>query len=95
MKIEFLYFNGCPSWEKAHDSLKEVLGEEGIKAKIEKIKVESNNDAEKAKFLGSPSIRINGKDIERDAILEDYSLRCRVYKTEEGFKGWPSKDMYD
>ena len=94
MKIEFLYFDGCPNHETALTNLKEVLSEAGIKDDIEIINIEKPKDATKHRFLGSPSIRINDKDLE---ITEDesteYSMRCRRYKNDDVMEGFPSKEL--
>ncbi len=94
MKIEFLYFEGCPNHEIALANLKESLNETGIKAEIKIIDVESPEDALKYRFLGSPSIRINDTDLE---IVEDdsteYSMRCRRYKNGDIMEGFPSKEL--
>jgi glutaredoxin len=94
MEIEFLYFDGCPYHKTAFKHLNEVLKEEKIEAKVERINVKSNEEAKKLRFLGSPSVRINGKDIDKNAQkLRDYGMKCRVYLTEEGILGYPPKEM--
>ncbi len=94
MKIEFLYFDGCPNHEPALTNLKEVLAEADIKDKIEIINIEQPDDVSKYRFLGSPSIRINDKDLE---IIEnettEYSMRCRRYKNGDQMEGFPSKEL--
>ena len=94
MKIELLYFDGCPNHETALTNLKEVLSEAGIKDEIEVINIEKPKDVTKHRFLGSPSIRINNKDLE---ITEDdfteYSMRCRRYKNGNVMEGYPSKEL--
>lgn len=94
MKIEFLYFDGCPNHETALTNLKEVLSEAGIKDEIRIINIEQPEDATKHRFLGSPSIRINGQDLE---IAEDesteYSMRCRRYKNGDMMEGFPSNEL--
>jgi len=94
LKIELLYFDGCPNHEITLTNLRDVLSEAGLKDKIEIINVERPEDAEKNHFLGSPSIRINGKDLE---IAEDetteYSMRCRRYKNGDVIGGFPSKEL--
>lgn len=92
MKIELLYFDGCPSWEAGLKNLQLALQEVGISTSVEMVKVETDADADRLKFLGSPHFRINGMDLwheERDA----YSLSCRVYPTPEGVKGYPTVQM--
>jgi hypothetical protein len=92
MNVELLWFDDCPNHHAAELLLNETLGEEGVNEVVNKIKVPDLATGEKTKFAGSPSIRINGKDI--DPTYEDtgdYAPRCRVYFTSEGFKGLPEK----
>lgn len=94
MKIEVLMFDGCPNAKVAEEMVRESVIELGIDADIEVINVTDNDDAVAKRFLGSPSIRINGRDIE---IEEDeqtqYSMRCRIYRTENGSSGVPSRQL--
>lgn len=94
MKIEFLYFDGCPNHETALTNLKEVLSEADITGEIEIINIEKPEDVTKHRFLGSPSIRIDNKDLE---ITEDdsteYFMGCRRYKNGEVMEGFPSKEL--
>jgi hypothetical protein len=81
MRIEFLYFTGCPSWKRALEDLREVMEEMGIDDEIEMVEIKTGEDVQRHRFLGSPSIRVNGRDIEeRMANDTDYSMRCRVYR---------------
>jgi len=92
MKVELLYFDGCPSWQSGLQNLHSALEANGLDVSVELVQVMDNDDAARKKFLGSPSFRINGVDFwdeERDA----YSLSCRVYATPEGMKGSPSVSM--
>lgn len=92
MKIELLYFNGCPSWENGLKNLEAALQEEGLTASVEMIEVTDDNDAVRLKFLGSPHFRLNGQDLWPEE-REIYSLSCRVYATPEGIKGFPTVAM--
>ncbi len=92
MKIDLLYFDDCPSWQKALENLKTLIAEEHLKVAIQLIKVNSDQEATMRKFLGSPSIQVGGVDFwpeERDT----FSMSCRVYRTSEGLRGWPSIEM--
>jgi len=93
MKICFLYFKGCPNARPALKLLKEVLKEKGIKEKIETIEIKLEKDAKKYKFLGSPSIQINGRDIEKEKRNNPPVFGCRIYKTDDGYSGVPPKEM--
>ena len=92
MKIELLYFEGCPSWEQGLKNLKIALREEGLFVTVELVKVESDDDAARLKFLGSPHFRMDGGDLWQEE-RETYSLSCRVYPTPDGIKGFPTVSM--
>ena len=77
LKVEFLYFKSCPSHKKALDNLKAALRETHTKAELVLIHVDSPEKAEKVGFQGSPSIRINGEDLEGRNDAPNYS--CRLY----------------
>ncbi|HIF72939.1 MAG TPA: DUF2703 domain-containing protein [Dehalococcoidia bacterium] len=92
MKLELLWFDGCPNHHVADQLLQETLKELGIDEQIELVEVPDLETGVRTKFAGSPSIRINGIDI--DPTFEDtgdYTPRCRVYMTSAGFKGVPEK----
>jgi len=82
IKVELLYFDGCPSWQSGLQNLHSALDANGLDVSVELVQVLDNDNAARRKFLGSPSFRINGIDLwneERDT----YSLSCRVYATPE------------
>lgn len=92
MLIELLYFDGCPSWQDGLKNLETALKAEGLEAQVRLVKVENDKDAERLKFLGSPSYRVNNMDLWPENRLQ-YNLSCRVYNTTEGMKGAPTVDM--
>jgi len=91
-KITLLYFDGCPSWQPALENLQKVVEAEKILAKINLVKIENPEQAQQEKFLGSPSIRVNGVDLWPEERA-NYTLSCRVYKTPAGMKGSPTIEM--
>ena len=92
MKIELLYFEGCPSWEGGLKNLEIALRGEGLRVPVDKVKVTNDDDATRLKFLGSPHFRVDGQDLWHEE-RENYSLSCRVYLTPEGVKGFPTVAM--
>ena len=92
MKIQLLYFDGCPSWETGLRNLQIALQEENLSASIEMVNVVDDDDATRLKFLGSPHFRVDGHDLWHEE-RENYSLSCRVYPTLEGIKGFPTVAM--
>lgn len=94
MQIQFLYYEDCPSHDDALERLRGLLREEAVKAEIEIIKVETEEEAQEWKFVGSPTILIDGEDIVPVPADADYHLSCRVYQLEDGrFSPLPSREM--
>ena len=75
-KIELLLSPGCAAIEAASKLIKEVLSELGLRADVSEIMVHTLEEARSLKFLGSPSIRVNGNDVEPGAgHRQDYGLQ--------------------
>lgn len=83
MRIEFLYWDECPSHDQALARLREVLAEEGIREKVHLVRVDTDEQARALAFPGSPTIRIDGADIVPPSELP-LGLACRVYFTDDG-----------
>ncbi len=86
MKVEILYFDGCPSHAKLLPRLREFVREAGGDAEaIELRAVETLEAAEQERFLGSPSVRVDGVDIDPGAgNRDDFGLKCRLYRSPDG-----------
>jgi hypothetical protein len=83
-RIELLWWRECPSWERALEMLRDAVREAGLDPDgIEVREVDTEEDAEREGFVGSPTIRIGGADIQppRD---EPTGLACRVYRRRDG-----------
>jgi hypothetical protein len=93
MKVEVLYFDGCPTYETAAKTLRAVLAEEGLEAEIELVAVNSDEEARRLRFPGSPTIRVDGRDPFPVPERGERGLGCRVYATPEGLKGSPTTEM--
>ena len=94
VKVDFFYYEDCPSHEGALDRLRQVLSEEGVEAEIEITKVETIEQAQGLRFVGSPTILINGGDIDPPPEDAYYALACRSYRLEDGrISPLPSLDM--
>lgn len=90
MKIELLYFSSCPSYKQALANIKAALKEKNLQAELVLVNVESEEKAKEVGFQGSPSVRINGKDLEgRD---EGFSFSCRIYSVNGKPAVAPSKE---
>ena len=79
MKVEILYFEGCPNHAPALEMVRRVLDREKIEAEVRLIEVTDEKVVETVRFLGSPSVRVDGVDIEpgREGDVPFYG--CRTY----------------
>lgn len=91
MRIELLYFEGCPNHDALLPHLSELLDRAGVECAVELVEVPDDTAAQAQRFLGSPTIRIDGRDVEPGAESRtDFGLKCRLYRTPDGFAGTPA-----
>ncbi len=84
MRVEFLFWEGCPSHPEARALLDEVVAELGIDAEIDVREVLTRDDAVDLAFPGSPTIRVDGRDVDPAGASSPPSLSCRVYRLPDG-----------
>ncbi len=84
MRIELFYWEGCPSHPEALETLREVLHERGIADEVEVREVRSWEEAEAFGFPGSPTIRVDGRDVDPAGASAPPSLTCRIYRLPDG-----------
>ena len=90
--VEVLYFDGCPNHEGARALVERVSRELGLEPRLRLVNVADEETARRLRFLGSPTIRVAGVDVDPHAAERDeYVLSCRVYRTESGFSGQPEE----
>jgi hypothetical protein len=93
LTVELLYFEECPNHGATRASIERIAAEEDLMIDLRLIAVTSPEEVEATRFLGSPSIRVNGRDVEPGADdRETFVLACRLYQTEAGIRGQPSDD---
>lgn len=90
--VEILYFDGCPNHEGARALVERVSRELGVDLELRLVNVADEEAAQRLRFLGSPTIRVVGEDVDPHAgERDDYVLSCRVYRTDSGFAGQPDE----
>ena len=88
--IELLYFDGCPHYEAVLAHLEDLLRRAGVEARVRLRNIPDEAAAVRERFLGSPTVRVDGYDVEPGAAeRSDFGMACRVYATDEGFVGMP------
>ncbi len=94
MNIQLFYWDGCPSYLRALDNLKEALRLEALMDSIEIVLVTTEADAHAKRLIGSPTVHVNGEDLEgTDAEARGFTLGCRVYRDAGHMSGWPSVEQ--
>ena len=93
MKIRFLYFDGCPNVTPTIHLLRQILAEEKVDSEIEMVEINDYEMAKREHFPGSPTIQIDGKDIEDRKESSPATFGCRVYKTKDGLSGIPPEEL--
>jgi hypothetical protein len=88
VRLEVLYFDGCPSHEALMPRLRMLMAQVGVDAPVELRHVESVEAAERERFLGSPTVRVDGQDLDPSAVERtDFGLKCRLYPSPDGLRG--------
>jgi hypothetical protein len=85
VNVELLWWEGCPSTERAWTAVREALtdlGFDGVEVRMREIK--DDGDAAEAGFVGSPTILIDGADLVPAAADEQIGLSCRIYRRRDG-----------
>ncbi len=88
MNVEVLYFDGCPSHQALLPRLRELMERAGLDLPVRLTHIESVAAAERERFLGSPTLRIDGEDVDPTTNERtDFGLKCRLYPSAEGLRG--------
>ena len=83
IEIRFLYWDDCQSHDDALARLRRCIDNEGVEADLQIIRVQTLEEAVKFRFVGSPTILVNGDDIDPPKTSH-YALTCRGYSLEDG-----------
>jgi hypothetical protein len=84
-RIELFFWDGCPSHPEAEALVRTVLEERDVEAQMELIEVRTQEQAEELGFVGSPTIRVDGRDVDEEgAAASRPSLTCRIYGFPDG-----------
>ena len=95
MKVEILYFSGCPNYHPAVARLSDILRQEAVHAELVEVEIKDAGTAHMMRFLGSPSIRINGRDVEPTArSSRAFGMTCRTYIDDGNGIGSVTLDRY-
>ena len=89
-RIEVMVFDGCPNISAALDRARAAVSDSKVPATVELVHVESDDEAQRQRFLGSPTVRVDGRDIDPSAKdRDDFGMQCRVYSVSGRLDGAP------
>jgi hypothetical protein len=92
MEITLQYFDDCPNWQVADERLRAVLDQAGRTEPITYVRVETDEEAQRLQFHGSPTILLDGRDpFEAPGLT--VGRACRVYRTPNGLSGSPTYEQ--
>ena len=88
--VELLYFDGCPSYEALLLRVRELLRQGNAGDDVLLRKIPDERTAQRERFLGSPTVRVDGQDVEPGAReRDDFGIKCRLYATDNGLRTTP------
>ena len=91
MQVDILYVEGCLNHVPTVTRVKQIAADVGLNIPVTEVPITTLEEAQQRRFLGSPTVLVNGVDIEPHARQQMYyGLSCRVYP---GVSGLPPDDM--
>lgn len=95
-RVEILTFPGCPNGAPARELVERAIAAAAVDVDLREIDVPDAKTAQRLRFLGSPTIRVNGRDVEPGAdAREDFHRGCRLYRSTSGLGGVPDESWVD
>lgn len=92
VRVEILAREDCPNRGMAITVVERVVDEMGVPAEIEIVEVADDEDAEEHRVLGSPTVLVDGRDVDPEPMYEGFSADDRLYRTPRGPSGWPEAE---
>jgi hypothetical protein len=89
VRIEILAREDCPNRGMAITVVERVVDETGVPAEIEIVEVADDDEAEEHRVLGSPTVFVDGRDVDPEPLYDAFSADDRIYRTHRGPSGWP------
>lgn len=84
VRVELLWWRGCPSWERAVELVREEMAKAGVEpGGLEVREIAGEVEAEREAFPGSPTVRVGGRDVQPPGE-KPVGLTCRVYRRRDG-----------
>jgi hypothetical protein len=95
VKVELLHWRGCPSTDEARELLDRVLAEQGVDTEVIVHEVRTDDEAAALAFPGSPTIRVDGADVDPAGATQHARLTCRIYHVDGRASPVPSREQLE
>jgi hypothetical protein len=88
--VELLYVDGCPTYPALLKQLQQLMRSAKLSPRLELRRISDDRAARRERFLGSPTVRVNGRDVEPGADKrDDFGVKCRLYRLPSGLRRAP------
>lgn len=92
--VQLLYLPDCPNYQPTRELIEQAGRELGLELDLELIAINDEQTAHRHRFLGSPTVLVDGDDLEPDARERtNVALSCRIYRTPHGTRGYPDREL--
>ena len=95
MDVELLYIAECPNWRHTLDELRGVMAARGVTADVRLVEVKTWAQARRLRFGGSPTVRVDGRDVDPAGGPPVYGVECRLYLVAGKPAGAPPREWMD
>jgi hypothetical protein len=93
MRVDVLVFDGCPNIETTLERARSAIAAANIEADLRLVRVADEAEAHRLGFLGSPTVRVDGADVDPGAgARDDFGMQCRIYSVDGRFERAPPVD---
>jgi len=94
--VEIFYFEGCPGHAAAAELVARVVKDAALNVEVRHVEVANAVAAEQLRFLGSPTVRVDGVDVDPDADQRhDFAMQCRVYSVNGRLQNAPRREWIE
>lgn len=94
--VEILYLHGCPGHAAAVDLVERIISDASLAVTVRHVEVVGDDSAQALRFLGSPTVRVDGRDVSPDADgRNDFAMQCRLYSVNGKLVNTPAREWIE
>lgn len=94
--VEILFFDGCPGHAVVADVVERIIRDASLDVEVRHVEIADDNAAKELRFLGSPTVRVDGRDVDPEADgRSDFAMQCRVYSVNGKLRNAPAREWIE